>query len=408
MLLDTGSLHCDHPSNLLRTPDGKLCILDFGMVLDVPTDLQLSLLEFIANLQAENYEDVPDDLVNLGFVPADKIGELRSSGLTVAIASMLRLAAAGGGPSGAMKRMVEENKAKYAAQLSKFDDLDSPEATKERQRLFREDWQRSMAEDAMKYGSGGVQAGAAAMSTTADLTAKIEQMQQENSNVFAIPEYFVYMSRAFSTLEGIGLSVDPNYAILSECFPYLAKRLLSDDSPRARGALRTLLYGKSDELNLEKLTSVANGLESYTVSTTSVQSSTGASDAGRKQAAEQLAAVLLAEDGNFVQELLLREAAVALDAAVRDEVFKAIAPLKQVRSSLPPLPPPPPLPLRPLVAPLTLPLELASAALEVQRMDAKDTKRLENLRVLLDLAGFGRAGAADAAPSAALRPPAVV
>ena len=407
MLLDTGSLHCDpHPGNLLRTPDGKLCILDFGMVLDVPTDLQLSLLEFIANLQAENYEDVPDDLVNLGFVPADKIGELRSSGLTVAIASMLRLAAAGGGPSGAMKRMVEENKAKYAAQLSKFDDLDSPEATKERQRLFREDWQRSMAEDAMKYGSGGVQAGAAAMSTTADLTAKIEQMQQENSNVFAIPEYFVYMSRAFSTLEGIGLSVDPNYAILSECFPYLAKRLLSDDSPRARGALRTLLYGKSDELNLEKLTSVANGLESYTVSTTSVQSSTGASDAGRKQAAEQLAAVLLAEDGNFVQELLLREAAVALDAAVRDEVFKAIAPFKQVRSSLPPLPPRPPLPLRPLVAPLTLPLELASAALEVQRMDAKDTKRLENLRVLLDLAGFGgrRAGAADAAPSAALPP----
>ena len=39
-------------------------------------------------------------------------------------------------------------------------------------------------------------------------------MQQENSNVFAIPEYFVYMSRAFSTLEGIGLSSDANYAIL--------------------------------------------------------------------------------------------------------------------------------------------------------------------------------------------------
>merc|ERR1712185_385823 len=68
MLLDTGCLHCDpHPGNLLRTADGKLCILDFGMTLDVPTDLQLSLLEFISNLSAENYEDVPDDLVNLGF-----------------------------------------------------------------------------------------------------------------------------------------------------------------------------------------------------------------------------------------------------------------------------------------------------------------------------------------------------
>ena len=44
--------------------------------------------------------------------------------------------------------------------------------------------------------------------------------------------------RAFATLEGIGLSSDPDYAILKECFPYLAFRLLSDDSPRARGAPR--------------------------------------------------------------------------------------------------------------------------------------------------------------------------
>ena len=59
MLLDTGTLHCDpHPGNLLRTPDGRLCILDWGMVIQVPADLQLSLLEFIANLSAENYEEV--------------------------------------------------------------------------------------------------------------------------------------------------------------------------------------------------------------------------------------------------------------------------------------------------------------------------------------------------------------
>ena len=54
MLLDTGALHCDpHPGNLMRTRDGRLCILDFGMVLDVKKDLQLSLLEFIADLSAD-------------------------------------------------------------------------------------------------------------------------------------------------------------------------------------------------------------------------------------------------------------------------------------------------------------------------------------------------------------------
>ena len=32
------------------------------------------------------------------------------------------------------------------------------------------------------------------------------------------------MARAFATLEGIGLSSDKDYAILSECFPYLVSR----------------------------------------------------------------------------------------------------------------------------------------------------------------------------------------
>ena len=51
MLLDTGVLHCDpHPGNLLRTTDGRLCILDWGMTLGVPPNLQYALLEFIAHL----------------------------------------------------------------------------------------------------------------------------------------------------------------------------------------------------------------------------------------------------------------------------------------------------------------------------------------------------------------------
>lgn len=54
MLLDTGVLHCDpHPGNLLRTLDGRLCILDWGMTLQVPANLQYSLLEFIAHVNTE-------------------------------------------------------------------------------------------------------------------------------------------------------------------------------------------------------------------------------------------------------------------------------------------------------------------------------------------------------------------
>jgi len=370
MLLDTGSLHCDpHPGNLLRTPDGRLCILDFGMCLEVPQDLQLALLEFIADLQSKNYERVPEDLVKLRFVPEDKIDELRSSGLTYAITQTLELASSGGGPKGAMEALVSKNKAKYRA-------ADGSElSTKERQRRFREDWQKEMAKDALKRSGKGT-------STTADLSQKFEQLQQDNYNVFAIPDYFVYMSRAFATLEGIGLSSNPNYAIISECFPYLAKRLLSDDSPRARGALRTLLYGTGDELNLAKLQEITAGFESYTTSTSSVESSRRVSDEGRKAAAKQLSAVVLSEESNYVQSLLLREAAVSLDATLRDSVASRIATLRSVAS---PLPTPPEM-LASLFTPLTLPFQLMQATLELQDIDARDTKRLENLRILTDLA----------------------
>jgi predicted unusual protein kinase regulating ubiquinone biosynthesis (AarF/ABC1/UbiB family) len=370
MLLDTGCLHCDpHPGNLLRTSDGRLCILDWGMTLDVPKDLQLSLLEFIADLNVENYEDVPEDLVKLKFVPEDKIEDLRKSGMTIAISKMLKLAAEGGGPKGAMQRMVAQNKERYAKALAEFDDLDSKEATEVRQRLFREDWRREMAEDALSRGESP-------QSTTVDVTMKIEQLQEQNSDVFAIPDYFVYMSRAFSTLEGIGLSSDANYSILQECYPYLAKRLISDDSPRARGALKMLLYGKGNDLDLSKLQELTDGFESYTSSTSSVESSTGASDEGRDAAIEQLARVILSEDSNYVQEVLLRESAMALEITIRNAVSSPLEPLRSL-----PIPPP--------LRPFTLPLELAKAGLDLQAIDAGDQKRLDNVRILTDLLSKG-------------------
>ena len=88
MLLDTGVLHCDpHPGNLLRTTDGRLCVLDWGMTLEVPNELQYSLLEFIAHLNVEDYDAIPQDFINLGFSPPDVTPErLKASGITEGLA----------------------------------------------------------------------------------------------------------------------------------------------------------------------------------------------------------------------------------------------------------------------------------------------------------------------------------
>ncbi len=84
------------------------------------------------------------------------------------------------------------------------------------------------------------------------VTMTVEDLQRENSDAFQIPEWFLYTSRAFLTLEGISLQADPDFSIVKSCFPYVAKRLLVDDSPRSQKALRDLIYGKDDDLNTDK------------------------------------------------------------------------------------------------------------------------------------------------------------
>merc|ERR1719230_2214364 len=78
------------------------------------------------------------------------------------------------------------------------------------------------------------------------VTNVMEEMSRRNRELFKLPPYVLYVSRAFSTLEGIGLSINEDYAILQECYPYLARRLLTDNSPRARAALRAMLYGPGE------------------------------------------------------------------------------------------------------------------------------------------------------------------
>ena len=87
-----------------------------------------------------------------------------------------------------------------------------------------------------------------------------------------------------ATLEGIGLSANDDYSIVSEAFPYLSQRLLTDESPRAKAALRSMVYGTSEESavnektpSLSKLVSIGEGFTSYSSATSSAVSVTWAS-----------------------------------------------------------------------------------------------------------------------------------
>lgn len=326
MLLDTGCLHCDpHPGNLLRTTDGKLCILDWGMTLGVPNDLQYALLEFIAHINTEDFDSLPQDFINLGFSPPDvSLERLQNSGITEGLSFAFRQLSQGGGPAKIQERVKAEFQERYGAELS----------DEELRKAARADMIKQME---AQLESEGVD--------VKGVTNVMEEMSRRNRELFALPPYVLYVARAFSTLEGIGLSIDENYAIVQECYPYLARRLFTDRSPRAKIALRAMLGLAEDAddatalaaiqagargeeyvpkkeggLSPGKLIEMSEGFASYTAATADVDRD----GAGQAAAAAEFSKLLLAPEGSTIQEILVEEGAKLGDAATRRALHRVL------------------------------------------------------------------------------------
>jgi aarF domain-containing kinase len=62
----------------------------------------------------------------------------------------------------------------------------------------------------------------------------------------------------------IALVGNPNFAIIDEAYPYIARRLMTDKSPRLRAALRYMVYGKDDRFDAENLIDMLQALEKFT------------------------------------------------------------------------------------------------------------------------------------------------
>jgi predicted unusual protein kinase regulating ubiquinone biosynthesis (AarF/ABC1/UbiB family) len=59
---------------------------------------------------------------------------------------------------------------------------------------------------------------------------------------FRVPPYYALIIRSLVTLEGIALSVDPDFKILGAAYPYFARRLMEDPDPQLRNSLREMLF----------------------------------------------------------------------------------------------------------------------------------------------------------------------
>eukprot|EP00803_Ostreobium_quekettii_P004083 evm.model.scf_1104EXC.1 EVM.evm.TU.scf_1104EXC.1 scf_1104EXC:11822-28756(-) len=293
-LLDTGFLHGDpHPGNLIRTPDGKICILDFGMMTQVTQLQRDNLVEYIANITMEDWEGVAVSLKALGFIPEGS-PDPRETGLIEPLRMVFSQMKKGGG-------------------VKKFREMrDNPEKLKQ--------WRRSSEFAKMQQ----------------DMEALAEKYP------FKIPSFFTLILRAFSVIEGIALGSDPDYAIVQECFPYLSKRLLTDNTPRMNKVLRGLLYGNNQRLNVARFRTMTTALREFTVDGLDMGALTGrGGPAGPTGAVTALARqrrtpvvdatmkealqVVFAPNGSYLQDLLVDELVAAVDALSREASSRLFA-----------------------------------------------------------------------------------
>jgi len=312
-LLQAGFFHSDpHPGNLMRPHDqsrAKLVLIDFGLVARIDRKDQDLMVSSIIHLANKDYAALVDDFIGLQILPPDcnraKVIPLMDKALSPYVK--------GGGAK------------KYEAELRQMYGMDgSTEST-----------------------IGGFQA------MTNDMLTVL------NDIPFSIPPYFALLARAVVTLEGLALGADPEYGLVLEAYPFVARKLLSSDRPELQQALQEVLYGGGDPslgggitpTRLAALINSAAGIVAKQEGAAFVDLD-AVPEGGLSPSAA--AKFLLSDSASSIRAVLAEEAFGAADLLIRQALRKAI-PLVAATLPQPPrlpfLPPPP----DPLDLPIPLP-----------------------------------------------------
>lgn len=126
---------------------------------------------------------------------------------------------------------------------------------------------------------------------------------------FRVPAYYALIIRSLVTLEGIAINVDPEFKVLSQAYPYVAKRLLTDPSPQLRASLQDLLFkdGSFRWNRLENLLRNARDSDDYDLD----------------QVMDQTLEFLFSDRGSFLRDRIVSELVKNLDL-VGQNTFQTI------------------------------------------------------------------------------------
>jgi aarF domain-containing kinase len=218
-LFDSGFFHADpHPGNLLYldepTAEGhKLALIDCGLMASIDENDREKMISAIIHLANKDYPSLVDDFIQLEILPTDSN--------RAAIIPLMDKALSPYVKGGGAKKYEEELKKIYG-----------------------------MEDDSVQSQVGGFQA------MTQDALTVL------NDVPFSIPPYFAILGRAIVTLEGVALTGNPEYGIIMESYPFIARKLLREGRPEIQKALQQVLYsggsGESSGLKLTRLIALLN------------------------------------------------------------------------------------------------------------------------------------------------------
>ncbi|XP_026664508.2 uncharacterized aarF domain-containing protein kinase At1g71810, chloroplastic isoform X1 [Phoenix dactylifera] len=261
-LLEHGFYHADpHPGNLLRTSDGKLAYLDFGMMGEFKKEFRDGFIEACLHLVNRDFDALAKDFVTLGLLPPTAQKDEVTMALTVSY-------------------------------------------------LFA-----GVFQNAVNKGVRNISFG--------DLSGNLGRTMYKFK--FQIPSYFSLVIRSLAVLEGIAISLNPNYKVLSSSYPWIARKVLTDSSPQLQSTLQALLY-KEGVFRIDRLESLLT--ESLRARTEQSMVRKDVEKTDPTTAIQQVLSFTLSEKGAFVREILMQEFAKGIDAlglATMDSVTSAVA-----------------------------------------------------------------------------------
>merc|ERR1712241_695571 len=171
-LLETGFFHADpHPGNLLVTPEGRLALIDFGLMADVPIQDTKTMTKTIVHLMQGDVPGLVEDAIQLGFLPED----VDKASLTPVLQSVFD-----------------------SAQLAVSDQVKSGLTYKAIQGRRKQFWAVSFDLNKIFY-----------------------------TYPFLVPDYFALITRAMIVLEGIAVTGDPDFDLFNSAYPFAFKRAIS-------------------------------------------------------------------------------------------------------------------------------------------------------------------------------------